>query len=98
MNNTDGESEGEETRWMILNEGEREIKTSSAVKADKWDERLHNGKHSALCCVAYSSKPFIQLSGGWGYYVVMLIVTRRYSHWPLKQLSTFDESLCVGMD
>lgn len=44
---------------------------------------------SVVCC----STPFIQLSSGWGYYVLMLIATCRYSHWLLKQLSTFDESL-----
>lgn len=36
----------------------------------------------------YSGKPLIQLSSGWWYYVLILIVMCRYSHWPLKQLST----------
>lgn len=70
--------------------------TSSAVITEQREEKQHNGKYNCLCCVVYSSKPFIQLSSGWGYYILMLIATCRYSHWPLKQLSTSDESLCVG--
>lgn len=56
---------------------------------------MANATASAAWCTL--GKPFIQLSSGWGYYVLILIATCRYSHWPLKQLSTFDESLCVGI-
>lgn len=40
-----------------------------------------------------SSKSIYSAVQWMGYYVLMLIATCRYSHWPLKQLSTFDESL-----
>lgn len=56
---------------------------------------MANATASAAWCTL--GKPFIQLSSGWGYYVLILIATCGYSHWPLKQLSTFDESLCVGI-
>lgn len=69
--------------------------TSSAIITER-DELRHNGRCVCLCCVVYSGKPFIQLSSGWGYYVLMLIAMCRYSHWPLKQLSTFHEYLRVG--
>lgn len=71
--------------------------TSSAIITDQRDEIQHNGKCNCLCCVVYSVKAFIHPSSGWGYYVLMLIATCRYSHWPLKQLSTFHEYLCVGI-
>lgn len=77
------------------NGGESDIISSNNRPKEMRCNIMANATASAAWCTL--GKPFIQLSSGWGYYVLILIATCGYSHWPLKQLSTFDESLCVGI-